>query len=191
MTPSFNIIYFIQQLYSLVTGVSLSQPQLESSFLVWFQYAEWAVIAASVLMLINYVYLRVKTHHIEEEIHHKRLAAEVAHAGAQEEHPKNDRWEKVVSLANSTSESDWRRAILEADSMLAQLLNERGFPGEDVGAQLTGASASHFATLDLAWDAHKVRNRIAHDGESLELTHRDVLATIDQYRQVFEEFDFI
>lgn len=191
MLPSLNITYFIGELYQLVTGGALSPDQLQSNAIVWFQYAEWIALALSVLLLINYVWLRVQTHHVEEEIHHKRLAAELAMAGAMHDAPKNARWENVVDLANSTHESDWRRAILEADSMLAELLTARGFPGEDIGEQLRGINPEHFATIDMAWEAHRMRNRIAHDGESFVLTERDVHGTIDQFKRVFEEFDYI
>jgi len=104
---------------------------------------------------------------------------------------KNPRWLAVEKLANSTLESDWRRAIIEADSMLADLLTTRGFAGEDIGEQLKGASKNNFGTLDLAWEAHRLRNRIAHDGEALQLTERDAQATTDLYRRVFEEFEYI
>jgi hypothetical protein len=80
---------------------------------------------------------------------------------------KNPRWERVRELANTTSESDWRLAILEADIMLNDLLKEQGYRGEGIGERLRDANPLQFATLDLAWQAHKVRNDIAHAGEGL------------------------
>ena len=59
------------------------------------------------------------------------------------------------------------------------------------GEKLRDANPLQFSTLDLAWQAHKVRNDIAHAGEGFHLSEREANATIDLYRRVFEEFDFI
>ncbi|TSC68525.1 MAG: Uncharacterized protein G01um101456_612, partial [Parcubacteria group bacterium Gr01-1014_56] len=94
-------------------------------------------------------------------------------------------------LANTPNESDWRLAILESDIMLGDLLLEQGYRGEGIGERLRDANPLQFNTLDLAWQAHKVRNDIAHAGEGFHLSQREANATIDLYRRVFEEFDFI
>jgi hypothetical protein len=112
-------------------------------------------------------------------------------------HPKhsasaeNSRWQHVLELSNSTHESDWRRAIIEADIMLGDMLGEQGYRGSSIGDKLKDANPLQFTTLDLAWKAHKVRNDIAHGGENFHLSERDVRATIDQYQRVFEEFKLI
>src|SRR5665811_901993 len=81
-------------------------------------------------------------------------------------HPaKNPQWEHVMALASSPIESDWRRAIIEADIMLDNLLMSRGYRGATLGDKLKTANPLQFTTLDLAWKAHKVRNDIAHGGE--------------------------
>ena len=51
--------------------------------------------------------------------------------------------------------------------------------------------ATVMTTLDLAWKAHKMRNDVAHSGEKLPLSERDVRSTIDYYKRVFEEFGAI
>jgi hypothetical protein len=105
--------------------------------------------------------------------------------------PKNPRWERVQVLANAASESDWRLAILEADIMLGDLLREQGYRGESIGERLRDGNPLQFRTLDLAWQAHKVRNDIAHAGSEYHLSQREANGTIDLYRRVFEEFDYI
>lgn len=106
-------------------------------------------------------------------------------------HVKNPQWERAYTLAGSPNESDWRRAILEADIMLGDLLEELGYRGKDLGEKLRDANPLQFSSLDLAWKAHKVRNDIAHGGEGFHLSQRDANATMDLYRRVFEEFGFI
>jgi len=44
--------------------------------------------------------------------------------------------------------------------------------------------------LEDAWDAHKVRNRIAHEGSDFLLTEHLARKTIGQFKNVFTEFQF-
>lgn len=104
---------------------------------------------------------------------------------------KNARWEHVRTLAASESPGDWRTAIIEADIMLDELLTSMGHHGESLGDKLKSVEVSDFKTIDLAWDGHKVRNRIAHHGSDFILTERETKRVVDLYRQVFEEFDYI
>ena len=104
---------------------------------------------------------------------------------------RNDRWDTIVELSQSASPGDWRRAVLEADIMLFDVLGDQGYPGDTVGERLKHANPMQMTTLRPAWDAHMLRNKIAHGGESFELTERDVRTAINQYKSVFEEFDAI
>jgi len=104
---------------------------------------------------------------------------------------KNLRWEHVTELVASENPGDWRVAIVEADIMLDNLLESMGHDGETIGDRLKLVEKSDFTTIDLAWEAHKVRNRIAHHGSDFVLTHREAKRIIDLYRQVFEEFDVV
>ncbi len=186
---SFNILYIVEKIYELFGGTS--KEALRSDLFVALQNIEWAALGLSVVFLVAIIAFRLRLEGLEHKLHHERTEQELAALKLAQMQPKNPRWEQVMALATSPHESDWRRGILEGDSMLASLLTARGFAGTDVGEQLTGASPHNFATLDLAWQAHKMRNRIAHEGETVHITQRDAAATIDLYRRVFEEFNYI
>lgn len=102
-----------------------------------------------------------------------------------------ERWKDVEQKINSASPSDWRLAILEADIILFDMLEEMGLPGKDLGEKLKSADVSFFNTLDDAWKAHKVRNVIAHEGTAYNLSYNEARRAIDGYRKVFEEFYYI
>ncbi len=101
------------------------------------------------------------------------------------------RWEHIESLASGTSTSEWREAIIEADIMLDDMLTEQGYVGVGVGEKLKAANPEHFHTLQDAWEAHKVRNQIAHEGSALVLSEALVRRTIARYSAVFHEFKVI
>jgi hypothetical protein len=104
---------------------------------------------------------------------------------------KNGKWERVIQHINSTNAAEWRLAIIEADVMLEELLRVQNYHGESIGEMLKAVEPSDMLTLDNAWEAHKVRNQIAHDGADFELTERDARRVISLYESVFKEFKLI
>lgn len=105
--------------------------------------------------------------------------------------PKNERWENVKKLINSHAESDWKQAIIEADIILNNMIERMGYEGETLAEKLKQIEASDFITLDSAWQAHRVRNKIAHSGSLFKLTREEAEKTINMYQKVFEEFYYI
>lgn len=113
------------------------------------------------------------------------------HGGTAETNPTVERWERVQTLLNSANESDWRLAILEADVMLDEMVGHIGYHGDSLGEKLKGVEKSDFTTLDLAWEAHGVRNHIAHEGAAFSLTEREAQRVVKLYEDVFQEFKYI
>jgi len=104
--------------------------------------------------------------------------------------PIADKW-KVVLDHISGGPNDWKLAIIEADIMLDELLDSMSYNGESIGEKLKGVEKSDFLTIDKAWEAHKIRNSIAHEGSNFVLSEREVKRVIDLYKSVFEEFHII
>jgi hypothetical protein len=102
-----------------------------------------------------------------------------------EEHP---RFAIIQGYMSSDSEALWRIGILEADNMLAEVLQKRGYAGETVADMLKSSS---FKTVQLAWDAHAIRNRIAHEGSNFQLTEREARRAFTLYESVFRELKAI
>ena len=100
---------------------------------------------------------------------------------------KNTRLNDVLSHIESENPNDWKLAIIEADIILDDTLKEQGFIGSSLGERLRNISATQLNSLNDAWEAHKIRNRIAHDGADFVLTNRLAVETINRYRRVFSE----
>jgi hypothetical protein len=101
------------------------------------------------------------------------------------------RWENALTHIESPNPNDWKQAILEADIILDDLLTKMGYRGESVGEKLKRVEPGDMKSLREAWDAHMVRNRIAHDGSAYALTQHEAKQVIHLYRKVFEEFFYI
>ena len=104
---------------------------------------------------------------------------------------KIGRWEKIIKLSESENSSDWRLAIIEADIILDDLLEKLQLPGETMGEKLKAVEKSDFVTIELAWEAHKARNAIAHEGSNFLLNQRETRRVISLYESVFKEFRLI
>lgn len=106
-------------------------------------------------------------------------------------HEPDKRWQNILNNLNSTNEGDWRLAIIEADIILDDMLSRMGYRGEGVAEKLKQVEPSDFKSVQSAWEAHKVRNNIAHSGSSYKLSKAQATRTLDLFKEVFEEFHFI
>ena len=111
--------------------------------------------------------------------------------GVAHKDPIELKWEQILKLSESSNHSDWRLAIIEADIILDDLLEKMRLPGETMGEKLKAIEKSDFVTLDEAWEAHKARNMIAHEGSNFLLNQRETRRIISLYEAVFKEFHLI
>ena len=100
-------------------------------------------------------------------------------------------WRSIQKYMQSHNPSDWRLAILEADILLYDMLDQIGFQGDTIGDKLKSVDPASFNSLDNAWQAHKVRNLIAHEGSNFEMTYEESKKAITNFQKVFDEFYFI
>ena len=104
---------------------------------------------------------------------------------------KSKRWDDVLLHVSSINQNDWRQAIIEADIMLEEMLTGMGYQGDGVGEKLKNLNKAVFPPLDSAWEAHKVRNNIAHEGSDYVISQHEARRVIDLYNKVFSEFYYV
>ena len=103
----------------------------------------------------------------------------------------NERWQKVIVNINSANPSDWKLAILECDIMLDEILEKMGYVQESISEKLKSIEPSDFTNIENAWEAHKIRNMIAHEGSDFLINEREAKRVIGLYESVFREFEYI
>jgi hypothetical protein len=184
-----NVEYFFRLVYECFTGACA--PGGFAGLLAWFAHLWlWITVfgylaAFAGIGLIIYCSMRIFQLRREEEEKYGpiRLADEAPET--------NPRFARIRELASGASPSEWREAILEADIMLADVLTRTGYGGETLADQLQQLNARDFASLDDAWEAHRVRNAIAHQGSAFDISHFLAKRTIDRYEKVFREFGLL
>lgn len=161
-------------------------------------------VSLAIILAITFILLRStelsKKRHAKDEAKEKEMGQRLgeagilpvtAVAGADPMKLENLKWKRVLENSESQNPSDWRLAIMEADIILEELLTGLGYSGDTISSKLKKIERSDFTNLDKAWQAHKVRNVIAHEGSDFELSHRETRRVINLYRDVFNEYRFI
>lgn len=175
----------------LFGGSTTTVPSDHSIFLSIVNGLQTFLIIIIIILVgaIFFSYIRWK-----EELYISKKKFKAAHTPLEVAIPpqyKHPRWQSVLNHMNTLNQAEWRIGILEADMMLAELLQKRGYPGVSIGDQLKNVDTEKFKTLQDAWEAHKVRNIIAHEGSAFILGEREARRVIGLYERVFREFDFI
>ncbi len=102
----------------------------------------------------------------------------------------NNRWEEIRHHVDSIREAEWKMAVIEADKLVEDVLKRGGFPGETMGEKLMAINSGQLASLQGLWDAHKTRNRIAHDLNYF-LRHAEARRAVNLYEQSLRELGAI
>lgn len=73
----------------------------------------------------------------------------------------HQRWQVIQSM-NSGSGSSLRDAVAEADKLLDYVMRQSGYSGETMAERLKRAQV-HLSNRNAVWEAHKLRNALAHE----------------------------
>jgi len=147
-------------------------------------------LVVSLFFIIGILYSVVRVIQVRKE-ETEALQERIYTTRSEVEDVVNKRWKEILDHASSPNESDWRLAIIEADSMLDEMMEVMGYQGETLGEKLKSVEKSDFTSIEKAWEAHKVRNMIAHKGSTQTLSQREARRIIALYEEVFTEFQYI
>lgn len=155
--------------------------------ILWSIYTFFAFIAC-IAMLALYAYASSRRWQYfalgDKELRDEEAKYDEMYRGIR----KSDRLTDMLTHIESPHPNDWKLAIIEADIILDDILKQQGYVGNSLGERLKSISTNQLSSLNDAWEAHKVRNRIAHEGADFVLTKRVAEETIGRYRRVFAEF---
>lgn len=157
---------------------------------IWLTFSIVAYIF-SIILLVLYVYASVRRHLYSQLLTQELRDAERLYDEQYRGNHQNNRIQDVLNHSTSSNPNDWRQAVIEADIILDEALIQKGYVGTSLGERLRGITSNQLESLNDAWEAHKIRNRIAHDGSDFILTKRIAQETIVRYQRVFKELGII
>jgi len=78
-------------------------------------------------------------------------------------HKVSREWMKIIGRLEKGLESEYKLAVIEADSLLNSIYGRLGYGGDSLGDKLKALNKDTCPNLELVAEAHKVRNGIVHD----------------------------
>ncbi len=176
--PSTDIHNTAQSFGSSVTGFLHTTQTigyvLAGIFLVWSVYCVIGIIRTRSLSLQKF-----DEHFVAQK---KQITV----------NPRREHWKQVTKAITESNNSQlWRLAIIDADVMLEEAIDERfQIPGESFGDKLKQFDRSRSSWIDAAWDVHRLRNTLAHEGGRYPLNQREVVRAYKIFENLLTEFGY-
>jgi hypothetical protein len=182
--PFLNLEYFFNLIFRFLQGV-FGFENWRSFIFGWQVFA----VTISLLSIIGIADLIRRIVNLRRaEAAHSRARLETVLAADKGPAP-DPRWQEILASLESTEPAVWRHAIMEADKILEEIVARLPVVGNTLGERLKNVEPGDFLTINEAWEAHKVRNRIAHEA-GFQLSEREAKLAIERYRKVFDEFSY-
>lgn len=99
-------------------------------------------------------------------------------------------WEDILQKLEGDDESSYKMAVIEGDKLLDELLKRIGYKGADMSARLKQLTPAQTPNINELWQAHKVRNRIAHES-NFRLTREIARRAVSAYQHAFEDLELL
>lgn len=181
-----NLEYLFNKFFAFLRA--LGERLLE--FAVWLstKSIRFSSIIISIIILIGIIIVFYKIIQLR-----RREITALADFFKKEEMPevRLNRWDEIQKRSDSENSADWKMAIIEADSLMDEIFQNIGYKGENLGERIKSVEPSDFDNLQNIWEAHKTRNRIAHEGDKFELKKEEAKNTLEKYKKALKELKYI
>lgn len=181
-----NIEYIIAHFYFWFINI---WPSREAwlSFQIYLGLV-WAILGFIGSILLVYMVIMVNK---TQAAHRKELLSLLINNWEKKLNDKTpEEWQEILEALDSENVNDWKLAIIKADTLLDGLTVRMNVVGENLGERLKNIAKGDLNNLDEAWEAHKVRNQIAHDNDFV-LSKYETRRVISLYERVFRELGYI
>ena len=151
----------LQQLQSQATQKAQTVGQnVSTAYFSHLGLLEFAGLIVFLILLAAIIYFAIETGWAAVRI--DRFRDIILHSEISKKHAQES-WHRIEEHFYRGGESDLKVAILEADKLLNDALREAGVMGIQLGDRLKKANVSQVPNINELWQAHKLRNQIAHE----------------------------
>jgi len=99
-------------------------------------------------------------------------------------------WQKIQERLKKEDEANLKLAVIEADSILDEILKRMGLGGKDMGERLEQMPKDQLKALEDVWDAHRLRNLIVHQPAAI-VTKAQAEKAVSAYQNALKELEVI
>ncbi len=171
---------FLLEVSSQVNDLLTSSP-LED-YLFWIKLV---VGVFCVVLVVNIVFLMKKTDYFWFVSY--RLDSFKTESFARKVDKKWSEIEKKILLGD---EASLKMALIEADNFFDEILKMMNLPGTSMGERLKMLDVSKLQSINLVWEAHKIRNRIVHQTHD-RVTPDEIRKALDNYKRALSELQAV
>ena len=100
------------------------------------------------------------------------------------------RWQEVLARLESANEAEYKLAIMEADTMLVDILKRANIVGDNIEVQLDNVPPTIIPNITDLKNAHSLRNTIVSDPD-YRLSQQEARQILEIYENVFRDFGWI
>lgn len=97
-------------------------------------------------------------------------------------------WNKIMARLDTGLESEYKLAVIEADSMMDETLKRMGYAGDALGERLKKLTVATLTNITELEEAHKTRNNIIHDPD-YKLSLDEARKALSIYEKSFRDLD--
>lgn len=155
-------------------------------------YVVLSLVVIALITLILFLFVRMYELHREAALKKKPVVTPAAMptTGASGDVPaavENATWKHIRERLLGDNPGEWKLAVIEADIYMDRCLDDKGFHGDTTGDKLKQVTPDRLPSIQIAWEVHKVRNRIAHDGADFVLTMPEARRMLSYYEIIFTD----
>lgn len=100
------------------------------------------------------------------------------------------KWSQIEERLKTKNQSQFKIAILEADSLADEMLFNIGYGGKNMKERLDAADANQVEEIDNLREGHEIRNRVIFD-DNFVIGEEETLRVIGLYREFLENLEVI
>jgi len=153
---------------------------------LWWIRAVFMVVA--VLLLIGVIVLLIKSAWINLLLLDPMADFRRYKTLVKKKSPKA--WKTILKRLDSNKESEYKLAIIEADSFLDEVLDKMRHGGDTTEERLNNIPVAVLPSVQQLKQAHQMRNTIVHEPER-QLARDEARRIIEVYEQAFKELDLL
>lgn len=152
-------------------------------------YLGFFFLAASALLFVKIWPFRSRFYVLEG---HRAYKAPQKLLSFEEEQKRiaRKKWDDIVRKAEAGGPAGYPMAIIEADVLLENSLGRMGFLGKNLAERLRSLAPSELPNVNDVWEAHKLRNKIAHEPD-FRPSQDETTKALGTYKRALEDLGVI
>lgn len=154
-----------------------------------YSFLRTAFTALDALLIVGIVYfffraIAIRPHFRRKQSHYERRLAVAKDPALQEQ------WNGIVKKFDANPPQSYTMAIIEADTLVDNILKRIGISGETMADRLNQLDPDEFSILGRLWRVHRVRNALVHS-PGFVVSKRDAEEALKIYESFLRELEVL